>query len=97
MTSLDRASTDFRTLILSACTTIIRPVTVLLVLPLPDRAEELHHIHLLGPHLDHPRVLAHPPGGGAARTFFLETTHHSVSTVNPNHHIALVMQLTNTQ
>ena len=81
ITSSDRACTLFCTLMLPASTTVIEPVTVLLVLPLPDRTEELHHIHLLGPHLNHPWVLAHTPRRGAARTFFLETTHHSVSTV----------------
>ena len=45
----------------------------LLVLPVPYCSQELHHIDSLRPHLDHPGMLVHPPGCGAAAAFFLET------------------------
>lgn len=53
--------------------TVIRPMIRILVVPLPDGAQELHHIDSLGPHLGHPWVLAHAPGCRTAGAFFLKT------------------------
>jgi hypothetical protein len=44
-----------------------------LLFPGPDRGQEVCHVDPLAAHLDHPGVLEHSPGRGAAGGFFLET------------------------
>ena len=44
------------------------------VRPVPNRLQKRMHIHPLGLHIHHPRVLEHAPGCCAAVTFFLQTT-----------------------
>jgi len=43
------------------------------ILPVPDSLQELHHVHTLTFHFDHPRMLQHAPGCGAAFGLFFET------------------------
>ena len=50
-----------------------RESRLLVLLPVPDGAQELLHIDAFGLHVEHPGVFEHAPGGGAFVAFFFET------------------------